>query len=108
MREKRPSSSHPERLVIFSSRRSESGRDHPSIDEVDFLKALQLTANRKISSGDVLPAERPELPGHDGDIIIVEDLFVDSGLSMQYIRDLTLKQNPLPSSCLTLFTSPHP
>jgi hypoxanthine phosphoribosyltransferase len=68
--------------------------------EVDFLK-LSSYGDAKISSGDVrlLKDLNCQVPGRD--IIIVEDI-VDSGLSMQYIRDLILKQNPKSFRIVTL------
>ena len=68
--------------------------------EVDFLK-LSSYGDAKISSGDVrlLKDLNCQVPGKD--IIIVEDI-VDSGLSMQYIRDLILRQNPKSFRIVTL------
>jgi len=68
--------------------------------EVDFMK-LSSYGDAKISSGDVrlLKDLNCQVPGRD--IIIVEDI-VDSGLSMQYIRDLILKQNPKSFRIVTL------
>jgi hypoxanthine phosphoribosyltransferase len=68
--------------------------------EVDFLK-LSSYGDAKISSGDVrmLKDLNCQVPGRD--IIIVEDI-VDSGLSMQYIRDLILRQNPKSFRIVTL------
>jgi hypoxanthine phosphoribosyltransferase len=72
-----------------------------SIDcEIDFFK-LSSYGDAKISSGNVrlLKDLNCEVTGRD--IIIVEDI-VDSGLSMQYIRDLILKQNPKSFRIVTL------
>ena len=68
--------------------------------EVDFLK-LSSYGDAKISSGNVrlLKDLNCEVTGRD--IIIVEDI-VDSGLSMQYIKGLMLKQNPKSFRIVTL------
>ncbi len=74
---------------------------HVTIDcEIDFFK-LSSYGDAKISSGNVrlLKDLNCEVTGRD--IIIVEDI-VDSGLSMQYIRDLILKQNPKSFRIVTL------
>ncbi len=72
--------------------------------EVDFLK-LSSYGDAKISSGNVrlLKDLNCEVTGRD--IIIVEDI-VDSGLSMKYIRDLILRQNPLSFKVVTLLYKP--
>ena len=74
---------------------------HVTIDcEIDFFK-LSSYGDAKISSGNVrlLKDLNCEVTGRD--IIIVEDI-VDSGLSMQYIRDLVVKQNPKSFRIVTL------
>jgi len=72
--------------------------------EVDFLK-LSSYGDAKISTGNVrlLKDLNCQVPGRD--IIIVEDI-VDSGLSMQYIRDLILRQNPTSFRVVTLLYKP--
>jgi hypoxanthine phosphoribosyltransferase len=72
--------------------------------EVDFLK-LSSYGDAKISTGNVrlLKDLNCEVTGRH--IIIVEDI-VDSGLSMQYIRDLTLRQNPASFTVVTLLYKP--
>ena len=72
--------------------------------EVDFLK-LSSYGDAKISSGNVrlLKDLNADIAGRH--IIIVEDI-VDSGLSMQYIRDLALKQNPASFTVVTLLYKP--
>jgi len=76
-----------------------------SIDcEVDFLK-LSSYGDAKISSGDVRLLKDLNCQVTGRDIIIVEDI-VDSGLSMQYIRDLILKQNPTSFKVVTLLYKP--
>ena len=72
--------------------------------EVDFLK-LSSYGDAKISSGDVRLLKDLNCQVTGRDIIIVEDI-VDSGLSMQYIRDLTLKQNPTSFRVVTLMYKP--
>lgn len=72
--------------------------------EVDFLK-LSSYGDAKISSGDVRLLKDLNCQVTGRDIIIVEDI-VDSGLSMQYIRDLTLKQNPTSFRVVTLLYKP--
>ncbi len=72
--------------------------------EVDFLK-LSSYGDAKISSGNVrlLKDLNAQVTGRH--VVIVEDI-VDSGLSMQYIRDLTLKQNPASFTVVTLLYKP--
>jgi len=72
--------------------------------EMDFLK-LSSYGDAKISSGNVrlLKDLNCQVPGRD--IIIVEDI-VDSGLSMQYIRDLIMRQNPASFKVVTLLYKP--
>jgi hypoxanthine phosphoribosyltransferase len=72
--------------------------------EVDFLK-LSSYGDAKISSGNVRLLKDLNCQVTDRDIIIVEDI-VDSGLSMQYIRDLTLRQNPTSFRVVTLLYKP--
>jgi hypoxanthine phosphoribosyltransferase len=73
--------------------------------EMDFLK-LSSYGDAKISSGNVrlLKDLNCQVPGRD--IIIVEDI-VDSGLSMQYIRDLIMRQNPASFKVVTLLYKPE-
>jgi hypoxanthine phosphoribosyltransferase len=68
--------------------------------EVDFFK-LSSYGDTKISTGNVtlLKDLNCEVTGRD--IIIVEDI-VDSGLSMQYIKDRILRQNPKSFRIVTL------
>lgn len=68
--------------------------------EVDFFK-LSSYGDAKISSGNVtlLKALNCQVEGRD--IIVVEDI-VDSGLSMKYIRELVLRQNPRTFKIVTL------
>jgi hypoxanthine phosphoribosyltransferase len=72
--------------------------------EVDFLK-LSSYGDAKISSGNVRLLKDLNCQVTGRHIIIVEDI-VDSGLSMQYIRDLTLKQNPASFTVVTLLYKP--
>ena len=71
---------------------------------MDFLK-LSSYGDAKISSGNVrlLKDLNAQVTGRH--VIIVEDI-VDSGLSMQYIRDLALKQNPASFTVVTLLYKP--
>jgi hypoxanthine phosphoribosyltransferase len=72
--------------------------------EVDFLK-LSSYGDAKISSGNVRLLKDLNCQVTDRDIIIVEDI-VDSGLSMQYIRDMILRQNPTSFKVVTLLYKP--
>ena len=72
--------------------------------EVDFLK-LSSYGDAKISSGNVRLLKDLNCNVTGRHIIIVEDI-VDSGLSMQYIRDLTLRQNPASFTVVTLLYKP--
>jgi hypoxanthine phosphoribosyltransferase len=72
--------------------------------EVDFLK-LSSYGDAKISSGNVRLLKDLNCQVTGRDIIIVEDI-VDSGLSMQYIRDLILRQNPSSFRVVTLLYKP--
>ena len=64
-----------------------------SIDvEIDFLK-LSTYGDSKISSGEVKLLKDLNCQIDGRDIIIVEDI-IDSGLSIKYIRDLVLTNNP--------------
>jgi hypoxanthine phosphoribosyltransferase len=72
-----------------------------SVDcEVDFLK-LSSYGDAKISSGDVRLLKDLSCQVDGRDIIIVEDI-VDSGLSIEYIRSLILRQNPKSFRIVTL------
>lgn len=72
-----------------------------SIDcEIDFLK-LSSYGDAKISSGNVRLLKDLNCQVEGRDIIIVEDI-IDSGLSMEYIRDLILHQNPKSFRVVTL------
>lgn len=68
--------------------------------EVDFLK-LSSYGDAKISTGEVklLKDLNCEVKGRD--IIVVEDI-VDSGLSMEFIKQLILKANPTSFKVVTL------
>ncbi|MCC6397234.1 MAG: hypoxanthine phosphoribosyltransferase [Bacteroidetes bacterium] len=72
--------------------------------EVDFLK-LSSYGDAKISSGNVRLLKDLNCQVTGRDIIIVEDI-VDSGLSMQYIRELILRQNPTSFKVVTLLYKP--
>ena len=68
--------------------------------EVDFLK-LSSYGDAKITSGDVKLLKDLNCQVKGRDIIIVEDI-VDSGLSMEYIRNLITHQNPKSFRVVTL------
>lgn len=68
--------------------------------EVDFLK-LSSYGDAKISSGDVTLLKDLNCQVEGRDIVIVEDV-VDSGLSMQYIKNIILRQNPKSFRIVTL------
>jgi hypoxanthine phosphoribosyltransferase len=72
-----------------------------SIDcEVDFLK-LSSYGDAKISSGNVRMLKELNCQVTGRDIIVVEDI-VDSGLSMSFIRNIIMKQNPASFRIVTL------
>jgi hypoxanthine phosphoribosyltransferase len=68
--------------------------------EMDFLK-LSSYGDAKISSGNVRLLKDLNCQVADRDIIVVEDI-VDSGLSMEYIRTLVLRQRPRSLRVVTL------
>ncbi len=68
--------------------------------EVDFFK-LSSYGDSKISSGNVTLLKDLNCQVTGRDIVIVEDI-VDSGLSMEYIRSLILRQNPSSFRIVTL------
>lgn len=68
--------------------------------EMDFLK-LSSYGDAKISSGNVRLLKDLNCQVEGRDIIIVEDV-IDSGLSMEYIRDLIMQQNPKSFRVVTL------
>ena len=68
--------------------------------EVDFLK-LSSYGDAKISSGDVTLLKDLNCEVENRHIIIVEDV-VDSGLSMQYIKNIISRQNPKSFRIVTL------
>lgn len=72
--------------------------------EVDFFK-LSSYGDTKISSGNVRLLKDLNCQVTGRDIVIVEDI-VDSGLSMKYIRDLILPQNPATFRIVTLLYKP--
>ena len=68
--------------------------------EVDFLK-LSSYGDAKISSGNVKLLKDLDCQVEGRDIIIVEDV-VDSGLSMEYIKNLIMRENPTSFRIVTL------
>ncbi len=68
--------------------------------EIDFFK-LSSYGDAKISSGDVRMLKDLNCEVEERDIVIVEDV-VDSGLSIAYIRNLIMQQNPRSFSVVTL------
>jgi hypoxanthine phosphoribosyltransferase len=73
--------------------------------EIDFLK-LSSYGDAKISSGNVRLLKDLNCQVTGRDILIVEDI-VDSGLSMKYIRNLILPQNPTSFRIVTLLEKPE-
>lgn len=72
-----------------------------SIDcEIDFLK-LSSYGDAKISSGNVKLLKDLNCQVEGREIIIVEDV-IDSGLSMEYIKNLITQQNPKSFRVVTL------
>jgi hypoxanthine phosphoribosyltransferase len=68
--------------------------------EIDFLK-LSSYGDAKISSGNVRLLKDLNCQVQGRDIVIVEDI-IDSGLSMEYIRNLIMRQNPRSFRIVTL------
>jgi hypoxanthine phosphoribosyltransferase len=68
--------------------------------EIDFLK-LSSYGDAKISSGNVRLLKDLNCQVEGRDIVIVEDI-IDSGLSIEYIRSLILRQNPRSFRIVTL------
>jgi hypoxanthine phosphoribosyltransferase len=68
--------------------------------EVDFLK-LSSYGDAKISSGEVKLLKDLNCQVQGRDIIIVEDI-VDSGLSMEYIKNLIVREHPKSFRIVTL------
>lgn len=68
--------------------------------EVDFLK-LSSYGDAKISSGNVTMLKDLNCPVPGRDIIVVEDV-VDSGLSIDFIKRLIMRQNPKSFRVVTL------
>jgi hypoxanthine phosphoribosyltransferase len=68
--------------------------------EIDFLK-LSSYGDAKISSGNVRLLKDLNCQVEGRDIIVVEDI-VDSGLSLEYIRELVGRQNPKSLKVVTL------
>ena len=68
--------------------------------EIDFMK-LSSYGDAKISSGNVRLLKDLNCQVEGRDIVIVEDI-VDSGLSMEYIKSLILRQNPASFRIVTL------
>jgi hypoxanthine phosphoribosyltransferase len=68
--------------------------------EIDFFK-LSSYGDAKISTGNVKLLKDLNCQVTGREIVIVEDI-IDSGLSMDYIKKLVMKQNPLSFSVVTL------
>ncbi len=68
--------------------------------EIDFLK-LSSYGDAKISSGNVRLIKDLNAQVAGRDVIVVEDI-VDSGLSVEYIKDLIGRQNPKSLKVVTL------
>lgn len=79
---------------------------HITIDcEVDFLK-LSSYGDSKISSGNVTLLKDLNCEVRNRHIVMVEDI-VDTGLSMKYIKNLVMLQNPVSFSVVTLLLKPE-
>ena len=77
-----------------------------SIDcEIDFFK-LSSYGDEKISSGEVTLIKELNCDIKERDIIIVEDI-VDSGLSIKFIEELILKENPATWKVASLLVKPN-
>lgn len=72
--------------------------------EVDFLK-LSSYGDAKISSGNVKLIKELNADIKDRDVIIVEDI-VDTGLSIDYMKNLILTQQPKSIKVVTLLHKP--
>ncbi|MCX6142045.1 MAG: hypoxanthine phosphoribosyltransferase [Ignavibacteriales bacterium] len=68
--------------------------------EVDFLK-LSSYGDAKISSGQVKLLKDLNCQVNGRDIIVVEDI-VDSGLSMDFMKELVMRENPASFRVITL------
>lgn len=68
--------------------------------EIDFIK-LSSYGDSKISSGEVKMLKELNASIQGRDIIVVEDI-VDSGLSVKFMRDIILAQNPASLEFVTL------
>ncbi len=68
--------------------------------EIDFFK-LSSYGDAKISSGNVRMLKDLNCEVENRDIIIVEDV-IDSGLSIAYIHDIIMQQNPRSFNVVTL------
>lgn len=68
--------------------------------EIDFLK-LSSYGDAKISTGNVRLLKELNCQVEGRHIIVVEDI-VDSGLSMEYMRDIITRQNPASFRIVTL------
>jgi hypoxanthine phosphoribosyltransferase len=68
--------------------------------EVDFLK-LSSYGDAKISSGQVTLLKDLNCQVEGRDIIVVEDI-VDSGLSIDFMKKLVMKENPASFNVVTL------
>ncbi len=73
--------------------------------EIDFFK-LSSYGDEKISSGKVTLLKELNCDINGRDIIIVEDI-VDSGLSIKFIEELILKENPASWKVITLLVKPN-
>jgi hypoxanthine phosphoribosyltransferase len=73
--------------------------------EIDFFK-LSSYGDEKISSGKVTLLKDLNCNINGRDIIIVEDI-VDSGLSIKFMEELILKENPASWRVITLLSKPN-
>jgi hypoxanthine phosphoribosyltransferase len=73
--------------------------------EIDFFK-LSSYGDEKISSGEVTLVKELNCDIKNRDIIIVEDI-VDSGLSIKFIEELIIKENPASWKVASLLVKPN-
>jgi hypoxanthine phosphoribosyltransferase len=73
--------------------------------EIDFIKLSSYGAE-KVSSGDVQELKSVDAPLADRDIIIVEDI-VDTGLTMDFMKDRFQAYNPASLRVATLLHKPE-
>jgi hypoxanthine phosphoribosyltransferase len=73
--------------------------------EIDFIKLSSYGA-AKVSSGDVSELKSVDAPLEDRDVIIVEDI-VDTGLTMEFMKERLREYNPASLRVATLLHKPE-